>query len=390
MNLALNSNLSGASRHNETMVFREKNELLQNQLEIFFKDVKSKETQNNQLKEMIISEKNKANDLIRSLTLDDQNKYREYQIICDNLKSENAVIYVKIEEEMKRKEKFNTLVVNSQSRLEAVKLQLKIRETLTKRNQMRDEENNKLSPAQEREKLISEVRVNNQSISGLNKQIKTFSEQLNERKLELAQIDKDLEEGSSERFVKYKELKKRDEMMENFQHSFQDQMKKEKQSIRSNENDTLLFTIFVFFADVDVLKNQITFAIEQITLQGMSSKIDGNTRISASLLDESSHSSHEGLLKEYEKLQIKLKQLKILEKRINSQSDELKKEEISLLSSIQHFNNLDTLREEYAKKYEEISNYLQELKDKKRVTENVVKDAEKRNQLIKVINKLLV
>lgn len=230
MNLALNSNLSGASRHNETIVFREKNEILQNQLEKIFKDVKSKETQNIQLEEMIIAEKTKANDLIHSLSLDDQNKYREYQIICDNLKSENAEIYQKIEDEIKRKEKLNSVVINSQSRLEAVKLQSKIREIIAKRNQMRDEEINKLSPAQEREKLISEVRVNNQSISGLNKQIKTLSEQLNEKKLELAQIDKDLEEGSSERFVKYKELKKRDEMMENFQNTFQDQMKKEKQS----------------------------------------------------------------------------------------------------------------------------------------------------------------
>ena len=134
-----------------------------------------------------------------------------------------------------------------------------------------------------------------------------------------------------------------------------------------------------------MLKNQITFAIEQITLQGMSSKIDGNTRISASLLDENSHSSHEGLVKEYEKLQIKLKQLKILEKRIKSQSDDLATQENSLLSDIQRYNNLETLREEYARKYEEVSNYLQELKDKKRVTQNVVKDAEKRNQLIKVI-----
>lgn len=230
MNLALNSNLSGASRHNETIVFREKNEIMQNQLEKIFKDVKSKESQNIILEEKIIGEKTKANDLIHSLSLDDQNKYREYQIICDNLKSENAAIYGNIEEEIKRKEKLNTAVSNSQSRLEAVKLQSKLREIILKRNQLRDEEINKLSPAQEREKLISEVRVNNQSISGLNKQIKTLNEQLNERKIELAQIDKDLEEGSSERFIKYKELKKRDEMMENFQHSFQDQMKKEKQS----------------------------------------------------------------------------------------------------------------------------------------------------------------
>lgn len=227
----LNLALSGASRQqlqNETIAFREKNEALQNQLEQTFKDVKNKEMQNTHLEEMIASEKNKANELIHSLSLDDQNKYREYQIICENLKSENVLIYEKIEQEMKRKEKLS-LSLNSQSRLEAVKLQSKLREMLAKHKQLKEEEINKLSPAQEREKLISEVRVNNQSISGLNKQIKSISEQLSEKKSELAQIETDLQEGSSERFVKYKELKKRDEMMENFQLSFHDQMKKEKQ-----------------------------------------------------------------------------------------------------------------------------------------------------------------
>lgn len=120
----------------------------------------------------------------------------------------------------------------------------------------------------------------------------------------------------------------------------------------------------------------------------MSSKIDGNTRISASILDdENSRDSRDGLVKEYEKLQIKLKQLKILEKRITNQLHDLSNEQSTLLNDIQRFNNLNALREEYAAKYEEISNCLQELKDKKRVTDNVVKDAEKRNQLIKVIKR---
>jgi intraflagellar transport protein 74 len=225
--------MSGSSRQqlqNETVVIRERNEMLQNQLEQIFRDVKSKEMQNSSLEEAISDEKNKANELIHSLSVDDQNKYREYQILCDNLKSENAEIYAKIEDEMKRKEKLSGIVLNSQSRLEAVKLQSKLRETIAKRNQLKDEESNKLSPAQEREKLISEVRLNNQAISGLNKQLKINSEVLSEKRTELMQIEKDLEEGSSERFVKYKELKKRDEMMENFQMTFKDQMKREKQS----------------------------------------------------------------------------------------------------------------------------------------------------------------
>jgi len=116
-------------------------------------------------------------------------------------------------------------------------------------------------------------------------------------------------------------------------------------------------------------------------------------KISTSILNENSHNlnSQEGLVKEYRKLQIQLKQLKILEKRIKKQLDELKDTEGNLLEDIRKYSNLNSLREEYAIKYEEISTALQELKDKKRVTESVVEDSEKRYKALKVrLNKLML
>lgn len=126
--------------------------------------------------------------------------------------------------------------------------------------------------------------------------------------------------------------------------------------------------------------------IEQITLQGINTKFSSNLKINSSVFSEKNDlNSHGGLLKEYSKLQIQLKQLKILEKRMAKQLDELHQDENGLLSNIQKFNNLDALRSEYALKYEELSTNLQELKDKKRVTENVVVENERRNQVIKVL-----
>lgn len=138
---------------------------------------------------------------------------------------------------------------------------------------------------------------------------------------------------------------------------------------------------------MESLKNQITFAIEQITLQGMNSKFNSNVKINSSVFSEKNDlSTQSGLLKEYSKLGIQLKQLKILEKRIQKQFDQLRNEEKDLSRDIHKFNNLNNLRSEYTAKYEELSTNLQELKDKKRVTENVVSDALKRNKSIKVSN----
>ncbi|CRK99903.1 CLUMA_CG013206, isoform A [Clunio marinus] len=369
MNLALDSSSTGATRQqlqNETLVYREKNELMQNELEHVFKERQNKESQNQQLESAIANEKTKMNEIIYSLSLDEQNRYREHQLLCEKLKAENAEIHEKIESFIKQKEKLSAAVINSQARLEAVKMHSKLRETTAKRNQLKNEETNRLTPAQEREKLINEVRTNNQAITSINKQLKILSDQLQEKRNNLQQVEQDLDEGSTERHIKYKELKKRDEMMTNFMETFQIQMAKEKQNVES-------------------LKNQITFLIEQITLQGVNSKFStSNIQINSSAFNENNDlNSHSGLLKEYSKLQVQLKQLKILEKRMMKQLDDLRQDEKNLLEDIQKFNNLNVLRDEYAVKYEELSTNLQELKDKKRVTENVVQDSERRNQAIK-------
>jgi intraflagellar transport protein 74 len=140
---------------------------------------------------------------------------------------------------------------------------------------------------------------------------------------------------------------------------------------------------FCSFTDVESLKNQITFLIEQITLQGVNTKFNGNFNSSV-FSEKNDLNSHGGLINEYGKLQIQLKQLNILEKRMVKQLSDLHQEESKLLRDIQKFNNLETLRSDYAAKYEEVSTNLEEFKDKKRVTENVVRDSERRNQKIKV------
>lgn len=234
MNLALDSTSTGTTRQqlqNQALVIREKNEQIQNQLEQTFKERQNKETQNQQLEAAISNEKEKMNEMIYSLSADEQNRYRENQLMCENMKIENAEIHSKIEAAIKQKEKLSGSVINSQARVEAVKMHSKLRETIAKRNQLiADEETNRLTPAQEREKLINEVKLNNQAISSINKQMKIVTDQLKEKKDYLLQVEQDLQEGSSERHIKYKELKKRDEMMNNFMETFQAQMAHEKHS----------------------------------------------------------------------------------------------------------------------------------------------------------------
>ncbi|XP_055591662.1 intraflagellar transport protein 74 homolog [Uranotaenia lowii] len=369
MNIALDNCSSGMTRqqlHNETVVLRERNEHIQEQLEIVFKQRQIKDVENRELEVQVDKEKNKINDMIYSLPENEQQKYREYQALSESLRQQNTIYHNQISDLEKQKERLNTVIMNSQSRTEAHRLKSKLKELIAKRNQMLDEENNRLSPAQEREKLINEVRSNNQALASIGKQLKIIEDQLNEKKELMQQIDQDLEEGNSERHIKYKELKKRDEVMSSFMDTFQQSLAIEKQN-------------------VEALKNQITYAIEQITLQGINMKSLGSDKLDSSgFTAKNDLNSHAGLMKEYKKLSIQLKQLQILEKRTISQLNGLRQEENDALNNIQKFSNLEAPRSEATIKMSDLSGTLQELEDKKRVTENVVDEAQKRNQEIKI------
>ncbi|XP_058461923.1 intraflagellar transport protein 74 homolog [Malaya genurostris] len=366
MNIALDNCSSGMTRQqlqNETTALRERNEHIQEQLEVVFKQRQTKDVENKELEVDVEKEKNKINEMISSLSDADQQKYHEYQALTNNLKQQNTIFHNQISDLEKHKERLNTIIMNSQTRTEAHRLKSKFKELVVKRNQMRDEENNRLSPAQEREKLINEVRANNQALASIGKQLKIVEDQLTEKKDMLQQIDQDLEEGNSERHIKYKELRKRDEVMSAFMDEFQKNLTVEKQNIES-------------------LKNQITYAIEQITLQGVSMQSLGSEKLEFTAKNDLN--SHVGLTKEYKKLGIQLKQLQILEKRTVKQLDELRTNETDALNNIHKYNNLEAPRSEAIVKMNELTGALQELEDKRRVTENVVEEARKRNQEIKI------
>lgn len=233
MNIALDGYSSGQSRQlmqNETVAYRERNEAVQTQLEKLFLERQAKDALNNAMELEIERERNKLNEMVHNLSADDQMKYRELRDLSEQLKGRNVELQNQIAAVAKQKERMSGILSTSQMRVDAVRLSLLHNELLDKRNGYAEEQKNKLNPAQEREKLISEVRTNNQAMTSLNRQIKILEDQLAEKKETLGHVEQDLEEGNSERHMKYKELKKRDETMSSFLETFPQQMTAEKTS----------------------------------------------------------------------------------------------------------------------------------------------------------------
>ncbi|XP_055691206.1 intraflagellar transport protein 74 homolog [Lutzomyia longipalpis] len=367
MNLALDGYSSGFSRQqmqSEASGIRERNESVQTQLEGLFTQRQAREEANRRLEEDIARERHKVTEMIYALAPAEQQQYRELQSLSEELKGKTAALHDDIEAVTKQRDRMMASLASSQPRLEAFRLQSKLAGLLAKRASLRDEEATRLSPAQEREKLITEVRANNQALTSLSRQLKLTEDQLNEKRELLLQVEHDLEEGNSDRHAKYRELKRRDETMTAFLDTFPQAMSQQKQKI-------------------ETLKNQIAYAIEQMTLQGINLRglaRDGRGDIFGERNDLTSQG---GLLKEYKKLSIQLRQLQILEKRTQDQHGALKKEEMELSEEISKFSNLDSLRSEAAENMSELTSRLEELRNKKRVTEGVLEESRKRSREIK-------
>lgn len=93
-------------------------------------------------------------------------------------------------------------------------------------------------------------------------------------------------------------------------------------------------------AEMELIKNQITSALEQVTMHGINLKTLGISKV-AILSEKNDLSSEDGLVKEYKRLSVQLKQLQILEKRYTDTIENLQKDEITIVDDINKFSNLD-------------------------------------------------
>lgn len=131
-----------------------------------------------------------------------------------------------------------------------------------------------------------------------------------------------------------------------------------------------------------MIKNQITSALEQVTMNGINLRSLNINKI-PNLSEKNDLSSEDGLVKEYKRLSIQLKQLQILEKRYTDQLEQHQTDEDELTKNMRKFSNLEALRYESTKKIEELASHLEELKHKQKVTEDVVDEAKRRNEEIR-------
>lgn len=220
----------------ETEKLARKNEEILSRIENMFEERKQLEQKLTKIQNQLEDEKKRTERLIDSMDSDTKEKYDE--LLKEKIKVEEKAneLQQKLDELYKEQLYLEEEITLSPLKQEAVKLHLKIIEMEEKRDKLKEEEKQRISPEEEKEKLLQKIKQDNMDIAAAEAQLSEKKKQIQETEQKLEQLEADIEDTQSEKQIKYKELRKREETIEQFMSSFDQNKEDESKKLHKLEN----------------------------------------------------------------------------------------------------------------------------------------------------------
>ncbi|XP_047123122.1 intraflagellar transport protein 74 homolog isoform X1 [Hydra vulgaris] len=281
---------------------------------------------------------NQQRSMTESLVSDMPSNLREKYVI---LKKQNLHLQEDLEIKQQTLDNLNSQIDNleediSQSNVkqEAVTLYEKIFELEEKKNMLLEEEKSTETPAQERERLLKQVKDDNQEIARMESRAREIREKTEKLQDEISQLDVELEEHHGERTAKYKELKKRDEDMQEFLDKFDENKNAAEQNYKNIEENVVQLLEKISRAtiqskhipsatDLKVMKDDLSFKAKEMN---------------------KSKDTAIGLDGEHAKLRQDLEKVQLLEEKITKELDTLKQKIKDMQKELAVYSDINTLK----------------------------------------------
>ncbi|XP_072023682.1 intraflagellar transport protein 74 homolog [Amphiura filiformis] len=224
---------------------------------------------------------------------------------------------------------------HSQVKQEAVRLYEQLHELEEKKASLVAEEQARGSPAEERERLLKQVKDDNQEIAGMEKKIKELKEQIVSMQDEIHSLDIDIDEHQGEKNQKYKELKKREETMNEFLDTFEESKIQETERKAALEENIceLLAHMSRTLSRQKHMPTPKELAHMQEDLSFKQNEMHKSEATASNLAGEST------------RLQMDLQKVEQLESKINSELEKLKEHIAQMEKELEIYNNLNKLKE---------------------------------------------
>ena len=176
----------------------------------------------------------------------------------------------------------------------------------------------------------------------MEQQISELTDQMSRLHDEGIQLDTDLEENQSEKSVKYRDLKKREENMDSFMATFEENKREELDRCRELQGK------------IEELTTSMGLALESVGADNLPSRSDFATmKEDLSFREnelEKSKMTLEGLSSEQTQLKVNLEKIEALEEKIRTEMETLKSKLSHLDEELRLVSDLDRLRADAAEK----------------------------------------
>ncbi|XP_054042777.1 intraflagellar transport protein 74 homolog isoform X2 [Rissa tridactyla] len=288
------------------------------------------------VEEDIEREKVVADDIIKDMSQENQAKYMEMKAANEKLSQELIVQQQELDALSVKEEALRAEIAHSQLKQEAVQLYEKLHELEERRDQMIAEDKNMESPQEERERLLKQVKDDSQEIASMERQLTEVKEKINHFKKVIQRLDMDLENHQGEENWKYKELKKREESMDNFLETFEE-VKNQELERKAQIEANIVALLEHSSRNVNRMKQ-----ISSVTNQELKIMQEDLTFKSNEM--QKSQSTAKNLLTESQKLQMDLQKMELLEGKMVDELASLKDKMEQTKTELEVYNNLPALK----------------------------------------------
>ncbi|XP_066194956.1 intraflagellar transport protein 74 homolog [Sylvia atricapilla] len=286
--------------------------------------------------EDIQHEKVVADDIMKYMTQENQAKYMEMKAANEKLSQELVVQQQELDALNVKEESLRAEIAHSGVKQKAVKLYEEIHELKERRDRMIAEDKNMESPQEERERLLKQVKDDSQKIAIMERELAEVKEKTDYLKKVIQRFDTDLENHQGEENWKYKELKKREESMDNFLETSED-VKSQELERKAQIEANIVALLEHSSRNLNHMKQ-----ISSVTNQELKIMQEDLTFKSNEM--QKSQSTAKNLITESQKLQMDLQKMELLEGKMVGELASLKDKIEQTKAELEIYNNLPALK----------------------------------------------
>uniref|UniRef100_A0AC35FQA8 Intraflagellar transport 74 n=1 Tax=Panagrolaimus sp. PS1159 TaxID=55785 RepID=A0AC35FQA8_9BILA len=303
-----------------------KNAEISKQVEDLFRERREKEDASKILETQVHEIRIANENLINSM---DPGIRDEYENIHDEAEHLSQMLEEKqkeLETLTKRKEEIDVALANNPLKQQAMVLQEQIAELEMKKAEVAEQLNDKSSPEELRERLVEQIKKDNDEISNMQQVISEFEEKMQQSHEELQEFENEYDIMAGEKNEKYRELRQKEIQIDEFVQNF----------------DTKKHEI-----EIEIEKHhlEVIRLLQLISLNCTASS--GYDTVNASSVDESSlemAANPEELQNLHVRLQEELIDLEEAKKRLIAEMESMHHRENEIVEGLHEFRDIDGLQ----------------------------------------------